>query len=130
MELLSQSELETGDKIAWAGYHATQCGTSSSCTTLTQLMPLFYDKAASAAMVKHGMAVQRKAIQYLNPGQIPVTVFDAPLFTISKLVMWKWPETHGERKHVVMMGGLHTEMALWSTFGNYVEGSGWTTALV
>ena len=68
IELLSQSELETGDKIAWTTYHATQCSTSSSCTTLTQLMPLFYDKAASAAMVKHGMTVQRKAIQYLNPG--------------------------------------------------------------
>ena len=38
--------------------------------------------------------------------------------------------THGERNHVVMMGGLHTEMTIWSTFGNYLEGSGWTTALI
>ena len=76
------------------------------------------------------VTVQRKAIQYLNPGQIPVTIFDAPLFTIAKLVQWKWPETHGERKHVVMMGGLHREMAMWSTFGSYLEGSGWTTALI
>lgn len=52
-------------------------------------MPLFYDKAASIAMVKHGMSVQLKAIQFLNPGQIPVTVFDAPL------VQWKWQDEHG-----------------------------------
>ena len=27
------------------------------------------------------------------------------------------------------MGGLHIEMAMWNTFGDYLEGSGWTTAL-
>lgn len=80
-------------------------------------------------MVKHGMTVQLKAIQFLNDDQIPVTVFDAPLFALAKLVQWKWPNTHGEGKHVVMMGGLHIEMAMWSTFGDYLEGSGWAAAL-
>ena len=28
-----------------------------------------------------------------------------------------------------MLGGLHTEMALWKTLGDVLEGSGWTTAL-
>ena len=92
-------------------------------------MPLFYEIAATAAMVKHGMTVQLKAIQYLNHDQTPVTVFDAPLFALAKLVQWKWPDTHGEGKHVVMMGGLHIEMAMWSTFGDYLEGSGWGAAL-
>ena len=33
--------------------------------------------------------------------------------------------------HVVMLalGGLHTEMALWRTLRDVLEGSGWTTAL-
>ncbi len=75
-------------------------------------------------MVKHGMTVQMKATQHLNPGQIPVTAFDAPLFTLANLVQWKWPDTHGESKHVVMMGGLHVEMAMWNTFGDYLEGQG------
>ena len=92
-------------------------------------MPVFYEKAATAAMVKHGMTVQQKATQFLNTGQIPVTAFDAPLFALAKLVQWKWPDTHGDYKHVVMMGGLHIEMAMWNTFGDYLEGSGWTTAL-
>ena len=28
-----------------------------------------------------------------------------------------------------MLGGLHTEMALWKTMGDLLEGSGWTEAL-
>ena len=75
-------------------------------------------------MIKHGMDVQKWVIQYLNPGQIPVTTFDQPLFALAKLVQWKWPESHGEAKHVVMLGGLYTEMALWNTLGDMLEGSG------
>lgn len=41
IELLSKSEAEKCDIIAWAAYHASQCS-STSCTTITQLMPLFY----------------------------------------------------------------------------------------
>ena len=80
-------------------------------------------------MVKHGMAVQKQAIEYLNPGQISVTTFDQPLFALAKFVQWKWPDTYGEQKYVVMLGGLHTEMALWNTLGDVLENSGWTTAL-
>ena len=29
-----------------------------------------------------------------------------------------------------MMGGLHIEMAMWNTFGDYLESSGWTSALI
>lgn len=43
---------------------------------------MFYEKAATAAMVKRGMTLQQKAIQFWNPGQIPVTTFDAPLFAL------------------------------------------------
>lgn len=28
-----------------------------------------------------------------------------------------------------MFGGLHIEMAMWTTYGDYLEGSGWTNAL-
>ena len=30
---------------------------------------------------------------------------------------------------MIMLGGLHTEMALWNTLGDVLEGSGWTAAL-
>ena len=36
---------------------------------------------------------------------------------------------HGERVHVVMLDDLHSEMALWHTLGDVLEGSGRNTAL-
>jgi len=46
------------------------------------------------------------------------------------MVQWKGPESYGEQKYVVMFGGLHLEMALWNTLGDFLGSSGWTTALV
>ena len=70
MRLLLKDELEKGDAVTWASYHASsQIMSEDTSTALTQLMLLFYEKAASAAMVKHGMNVPRQAIEFLNPGQ-------------------------------------------------------------
>ena len=126
-----QGTLTSTDKIAWAAYHSTirQGSQQHSPATVRALMPLFYEKAATPAMVKHGMDVIQDAITLVNPGQIPVIAFDQPLFTIAKTVQWKWPDTHGEGKFVVMLGGLHLEMALWNTLGDLLEGTGWTTAI-
>ena len=116
--------------LAWAAFHASQTIPIEDPQTLNALLPLFYEKAATPAMVKHGMYVQKLATEFLNLGQIPVTTFDQPLFALAKCVQWKWPDTHGENVHTVMLGGLHTEMALWKTLGDILEGSGWTNALV
>lgn len=51
------------------------------------------------------------------------------LSALAKQVQWKWPDTHGEDRYVVMLGGLHIEMAVWNTFGDYLQDSRWTTAL-
>ena len=72
------------------------------------LLLLFYEKSATPAMIKHGMDVQKKATECLNPEQISVTTFDHPLFALVKYIQWKWPATHGEKAHVVMLGGLRT----------------------
>ena len=130
LALVEKEELARDDAIAWAAYHALQQAPSEDPPALCALLPLFYEKAATPGMVKHGMDVQRQAIEYLNPGQIPVTTFDQPLFALAKYVQWKWPETYGESVHVVMLGGLHTEMAPWSMLGDILEDSGWTTALI
>ena len=81
-------------------------------------------------LLLHGMGVLKQAITFLNPAQIPVIVLDQPLFALAKMVQWKWPESHGEEKYVVMFGSLHLEMALWNTLGDLLDASGWTTALV
>ena len=53
------------------------------------------------------MLVIQNAIHHLNPGQTPVAVFDQLLYALAKQIQWKWPETHGEHKLVVLFGGLH-----------------------
>ena len=126
---LLRTELGSTDAIAWAAYHASMQPQVEDPPALCTLLPLFYEKSANPAVIKHGMDVERQAIQFLNPGQIPITTFDQPLFALAKFVQWKWPDTHGEKVHVIMLGGLHTEMALWNTLGDVLEGSGWTAAL-
>ena len=83
--------------IAWAEYHASLQPILEEPPAKYALLPLFYEKSAMPAMIKHGMDIQRQATQYLNPGQIPVTTLDQPLFALAKSVQWKWPETHGEK---------------------------------
>ena len=51
-------------------------------------------------MIKHGMEIIKRITSHLNPGQIPVTTFDQPLFALAKAVQWRWPESYGEEQHV------------------------------
>ena len=125
---LNKDKLEKGDKMTWASFHSLS-DTSETKPAIIALLPLFYEKAATMAMIKHGKDIQKNITEYINPGQIPVMAFDQPLFALAKFSQWCWPDTHGEDKYVVMFGGLHIEMALWNTIGTYLDGSGWTTAL-
>ena len=59
-----------------------------------------------------------------------IRICASPLFALAKMIQWKWPETHGEDKYVVISGGLHLEMGLWHTLGDFLESSGWTAVLV
>ena len=126
---LVEKEVLSKNDIAWAAYHASRQPPIVDLPAICAMLPLFYEKSATPAMVKHGMDVQKQAIEYLNPGQIPVTIFEQPLFALAKFVQWKWPDTYGEQKYVVMFGGLHIEMALWNTLGDVLVYSGWTAAL-
>ena len=75
------------------------------------------------------MNMIKAATEYLNPGQKPVMVVDQPLYTISKRIQWKFPDTHGEKVFLVMLGGLHIEKMLYQVLGDWLDGSGWTSVL-
>ena len=129
LQKLNEEDLTSVDAIVWAAYHSdSKQQVEKDPQALSALLPLFYEKAATPAMIKH--KALKQAITFLNPAQIPVIVLDQPLFALAKMVQWKWPESHGEEKYVVMFGGLHLEMALWNTLGDLLDASGWTTALV
>ena len=93
------------------------------------LMPLFLESAHTTAMILHSMKVVQAVVNHLNPNQVPVIVMDQPLFALAKHIQWDQPESFGEDKFVVMLGGLHIEMAAFKTLGDWLEGSGWTTAI-
>jgi hypothetical protein len=85
-------DLVKGNYISWAGYHASvmdSMGATSPLPCLSGLLPLFSEKAATVSMIKHGMEVQKKVTEFLNPGQIPVIACDHPIYAIAKLVQWK-----------------------------------------
>ena len=54
---------------------------------------------------------------------------DCPIFSKAKYIQWTWPVEYDEDKFVVMLGGLHIEMSLWNTLGDYLADSGWPISL-
>ena len=91
---------------------------------------MFRDTAHSIAMIRHSMDIIKKSVNNLNPGQIPVFTVDQPLYAIAKRIQWNWPDTHGEEHFVVVLGGLHIEMAAMKVAGDWLQSIGWTHVLV
>lgn len=129
LPLLSKEKLDTSDFVSWGAHHAVSQITDCIQAGTSTLLPLFKEKAASIAMVKHGMTVISKITEHCNSGQIPVMVVDQPLFALAKFIQWKWPDTLGENVFTVMLGGLHIEMSMWRVVGDLLDESGWVELL-
>jgi hypothetical protein len=54
---------------------------------------------------------------------------DQPVYDLAKKLQWTFPDIFGEDNFLVMLGGLHIEMAFWNTIGDLLCGSGWPEAL-
>lgn len=117
--------------VSWAAFHAGRTiEATDNPPDISSLLPLFQKEAKSVAMILHAMNTINRSVQFLNQGQIPAIADDHPLYALAKKIQWNWPETHGENKYVVMLGGLHTEMAALRTLGDWLEGSGWTSVII
>ena len=117
--------------VSWGVWHSlNQTESSGRLPSITSLLPLFSEQAKSVAMIKHGMNMVCRATEFLNPGQTCVLAADQPLFSVAKEVQWKSPEQHGEASFVIMLGGLHIEMAYLKVLGQWLEGSGWVESIV
>ena len=115
--------------MSWAAYHASQSQKQITHTTVSALLPLFLDDSKSFAMIRHTFQLVKSAVEFLNPGQVPVVTFDQPLYALAKQIQWMWPDYFGEEHFLVMLGGLHTEMAVLRLLGDWLEGSGWVESL-
>ena len=129
--LVSKDTQSVDDPICWAAYHSNKQQSNDFEVTIGSLLPLFPDDSKSIviAMIRHAMDVIRQAVHHINPGQVPVVTVDQPLFAIAKQIQWSWPDEYGEEKFVILLGGLHVEMASLATLGDLLKGSGWTHAL-
>ena len=124
------SECDMSSQITWAGYHAENSIRELPPKPIIAILPLFRHSAHTPAMIRHSFTVVEAAVKHLNPGQIPVLTFDQPLFALAKQIQWHWPEQFGEDKFVILMGGLHIEMAVLRMLGHWLDGSGWVHCLV
>jgi hypothetical protein len=117
--------------LSWAAYHSKQTENyyKENPIDICSLLPLFEEQAKSVAMIKHSMNIVKNITNYLNPGQTPVIACDQPLYALSKQIQWTWPDLFGENSYVIMLGGLHIEIAALKVLGDWLENSGWTSAL-
>ena len=79
---------EIAKNTSWAAFHASELSNVNVIPSITALLPLFCEGAHSAAMVRHGLDVIKQAVDYLNPGQVPVVAMDQPLYALAKQIQW------------------------------------------
>ena len=80
---------------------------------------------STMAMPKHAMFVIKKAIVFVNPGQVQVIEGDCPLYAQRKKCQWAYPNEVSESKMVCFMDFLHIEMTSQDCGGKLLTGSGW-----
>ena len=129
-QVLYERELSKEDIVSWAAYRASKSSPLSHQPALISLLPMFTENAYSLAMISiaHAINVISSAVKHLNPSQIPVVAVDQPLFALAKQIQWKIDGAYDE-SHIVVMFGLHIEMATFKALGKWVLGSGWPEAL-
>jgi len=115
---------EEPPQFTWAGYQAEISVRDLQPKPIIAMLPLFRYKAHTP------FTVVEAAVEHLNPGQTPVITFDQPLFALAKQIQWHHSERFGEDRFLVMVGGLHMEMAVLRLLGNWLDGSGWVYFLV
>jgi len=115
-------------QISWAAFHVNKLlPNRENQLSRSSLLPLFQEEAASAAMICHAIDVITKAVNFLNQGQVPVLACDQPRYATANKIQWNFPTVYGEKKLLVMFGGLHAELASLKALESWIEDTGWTS---
>ena len=128
-ELTSKTTLEKADFLSWGAFQTCHQPRTAHIPAVISLLSMFYKNAHSIAMIPQVINMIKAGVNDVNSGQIPVITLDQPLFALRKLIQWNWPSTHGEEKLILMLGGLHIEMAAFKLLGDWLGGSGWASAM-
>ena len=108
LEKVSLTE-EWDSKITWSSHHADQLRERRFDVGVSSLLSLLRDQAHDVATIKHVMDIS------------PVITADQPLFALAIQIKCIWPQEYG--KFVIVLGGLHTEMAILKMIGNLLNNS-------
>ena len=120
--LLSQGALQNGEKFI---FHASNQTQSTNSAGIRTLVPLFFEKADTIQMVRHGLIIMRETAEKFNTELIPVMAADQPLFALFTYVQWTWPDTFGEASFSIMLHGrLDAEMASCKMVRDFREATG------
>ena len=114
----------------WSTYHASKNRGLDFRPSISALLPLLPEQAHSVATMKHAMQTVKETTPHLRPDQVPVVTVDQPLFAVAKQIQWQWSETFRKNKYIVILAGLHIEMAAFKTIWNSLKESGWTAVLI
>ena len=128
--ILKSVNLNTEDTVTWAGFNSSLIKHDTiKPNAIMGVLPLFPDKAASIPMVKHTMNIGKSVTEFLNPGQTPVLGMDQPIFALGKQIQWRWDDSLGEDKYVLMLGALHIEFVIQAVEGKVTDGSGFASVI-
>jgi len=114
------------NSISFAAYHSTSSVQPATAACSNVLLPLLPDHIQSPATIHHLIDVIIHSSKKTNSGQPAVITANQPVYAVAKYIQWKYPNLCGENKLVMMMGGLHIEMAIQNMLGKWLAGSGWT----
>eukprot|EP00112_Aurelia_sp_Birch-Aquarium-sp1_P023888 Seg731.3 transcript_id=Seg731.3/GoldUCD/mRNA.D3Y31 product="hypothetical protein" protein_id=Seg731.3/GoldUCD/D3Y31 len=126
----ADSNVNIAQHMSWSGFHSQNAANVTPVKTLSTLLPLLKDSVNSTSMVRHTMDIIKQILLLINPKQAAVITADQPVYTLGKQIQWMYPDLYGEDKLLMMMGGLHIEMAFLDAIGDWLEGSGWVEVLV
>ena len=112
--------------VTYSGFlFHNQCEEDVRPRATVGVFPIFCDTASAMAMQKHAMLVIKKAIEFVNPGQVTVIEGDCPLYAQQKKCQWAYPNEVGKSKMVCFMKFLHIEMTSQDCDGKLLTGSDW-----
>ena len=93
-EVLTISQLIIFDtkKTKTKSFYKTRTNSTSPLLPgISTILPLFMEKAATPAMIKHAFNVLIAIVSLCNPGQYPIMATDLPIYAIGKQLQWMYP---------------------------------------
>ena len=121
--------LQDTNSSSWAVFHSLSQPIPRFQDT-SVMLPTLRDNSKSPATIKHLLNVLMQSIHQLNPNQTAVIGFDQPLYVLAKKIQWFQLAIYGRQNLVVMLYAIDIEIVLLKCLGDWLQDSGWKTALL